>query len=405
MIKTKRSFTLIGETAWRDRIRPFGIAAEDRLAHVYVVGKTGTGKSTLLATMLREDARNGAGFALLDPHGDLLQQVADFLKETGRHDVIVFDVADDASPLSWNPLAQVPRWKQSMAASGILEAMKKLWLDSWGPRVEHILRNALLALFELPDATMADILRLLTDADYRERVANHLDNPQVAGFWLREYPQYTYGFRMQAIAPLQNKVGAFLADPRLRRVLGSPKTDIDLRAIMDSGAVLLVNLSKGKIGEDASSLLGALLVSQIGTIGLSRADLPPVSRRDFYVYLDEFQTFATPSFAEMLSELRKYRVGLVLAHQYLGQLDNEVRDAVLGNAGTTICFRIGIQDTDKMSAEFAPEFPSLDLAYLPNHHFVVRLMKDGITSTPFSGKTLTAEAQQEVWDHLRGAVA
>lgn len=390
-VPSERDFTIIGRTAWRDRRRPFGIRRADRRAHVYAIGKTGTGKSTLLATMLREDLRNGEGAALLDPHGDLVDQIVASVPKERERDLIFFDVADDERPLTFNPLEQVPATKRSMAASGMLEAMKKLWLDSWGPRLEHILRNALLALFELPGSTMADILRLVGDAAFRKDVGAKLENPQVRAFWLEEYPQYTQGFRLQAIAPLQNKVGAFLADPRLNRIFTAPRSSFDLRRVMDEGKVLLVNLSKGKIGEDASALMGALLVAQIGVVGLSRADIPEASRRDFYVYLDEFQTFATLSFATMLAELRKYRVGLILAHQYLGQLEPEVRDAVLGNVGTMISFRIGVQDGEKIRKEFSPEFELLDLTRLPNYEFAVKLMVEGATSTPFSGRTLTAQ--------------
>jgi hypothetical protein len=275
-----------------------------------------------------------------------------------------------------------------MAASGMLEAFKKLWPDSWGPRLEHILRNALLALFELPEATLADVLRLLGDDKFREEAGGKLENPQVRDFWLGEFARYSQRFRGEAIAPIQNKVGAFLADPRLNRILTRPKSSFDLRRVMDEGRILLVNLSKGKIGEDGAALLGALLVAQMGVMGLARADMPEEDRRDFYLYLDEFQTFATPSLAMMLAELRKYRVNLILAHQYLGQLEPEVRDAILGNVGTMISFRIGVQDGLKVGQEFAPEFDVLDLTRLPNHQFVIKLMVDGLTSTPFSGETL-----------------
>lgn len=385
---SERDLTVFARILWRDRRQPFGILRADRRAHVYVVGKTGTGKSTLLARMLREDLRRGEGLALLDPHGDLVGSVAAAVPASRQGDVIYFDVANDARPLTFNPVEAVAPARRSMAASGMLEAFKKLWPDSWGPRLEHILRHALLAVFELQEATLADVLRLLADDRFRKGAAQELQNPQVRDFWSREYEEYSKRFRTEAIAPIQNKVGAFLADPRLNRILTSPRSSFDLRKVMDEGRILLVNLSKGKIGEDAASLLGALLVAQIGVMGLGRSDQREEERRDFYVYLDEFQNFATLSMAGMFAELRKYRVNLILAHQYLGQLEPEVRDAILGNVGTTICFRIGVQDGEKLGREFAPELGVLDLTRQPNHQFVVKLMVDGVTSGPFTGETL-----------------
>ncbi len=258
--------TLFARTNWRGHRKPFGIRRADRRAHMYVVGRTGTGKSTLLASLIRADLRSGDGLALLDPHGDLVEAVRAAVPVARVADLTYFDAADDAAPLGWNPLERVPAARRSMAASGMLEAVEKLWPDSWGPRLEHILRNALLCLFELPQATLADVLRLVTDERYRKAAAAHVSNPQVRGFWLSEFAQCGARFRVEAVAPLQNKIGAFLADPRLRRILTAPKSSFDLRTVMDEGKILLVNLSTGKIGEDAASLLGALLVAQIGTV-------------------------------------------------------------------------------------------------------------------------------------------
>jgi hypothetical protein len=381
-----RDLTVFARTNWRDRRKPFGIHRADRRAHMYVVGRTGTGKSTLLASLIRADLRSGAPSSTRT--GILSRPSGLGLPAHRTGDLVYFEVANAATPLAWNPLERVSPSRGPARASGMLEVFKKLWPDSWGPRLEHILRNALLCLFELPQATLADVLRLVTDERYRKAAGSHTLNPQVREFWLREYEQYGSRFRVEAIAPLQNKVGAFLADPRLRRILTAPRSSFDLRSVMDDGKTLLVNLSKGKIGEDAASLLGALLVAQIGTTGLGRADVPEDKRRDFYLYLDEFQTFATLHLAEMLSELRKYRVNLILAHQYLAQLEPEVRDAVLGNVGTIVCFRIGVQDAVILEREFAPEFEALDLTRMPNHQFAIKLMVDGATSTPFTGETL-----------------
>lgn len=380
--------TIFARMAWRDRHRLFGIRRPDRRAHVYLVGKTGTGKSTLLASMLRQDIGKGEGLALLDPHGDLVESILPAVPIERRRDLVYFDVANDARPLAFNPVEAVAPERRSMAASGMLEAFKKLWPDSWGPRLEHILRHALLAVFELPEATLADVLRIIGDDRFRVAAVKQLENPQVREFWSQEYERYSQRFRTEAVAPIQNKVGAFLADRRLNRILTTPRSSFNLREVMDDGRILLVNLSKGKIGEDAASLLGALLVAQIGVMGLGRSGQPEEERRDFYVYLDEFQNFATLSMAGMLAELRKYRVNLILAHQYLGQLEHEVRDAILGNVGTTICFRIGVQDGEKLGHEFAPELSTLDLTRQPNHQFVIKLMVDGVTSGPFTGETL-----------------
>jgi hypothetical protein len=304
-------------------------------------------------------------------------------------DLIYFNVADTKNPLGFNPLENVPAEKRSLAASGLLDAFKKIWADSWGPRLEHILRNALLALLDQPQATLADVLKLLDNQSYRREVCFRVSNSQVRDFWLGEYEHYPARLRAEAIAPIQNKVGAFLTNPLLNRILTQTKSSFDLRRVMDDGKILLVNLAKGKIGEDASSLLGALLVTKIGLAGLSRADVQEQNRPDFYLYMDEFQNFATLSLANMLSELRKYRVNMVLAHQYLSQLDPQVRDAILGNVGTIISFRLGLTDAEILAGEFYPFFSARDLINLPNYHIYLRLTIDGIVSQPFSGGTLS----------------
>src|SRR3990172_9878107 len=380
--------TYIGRTNWRNTNRLFGIKRVDRRAHMYIVGKTGTGKSNLLQTLVRQDIGHREGLALIDPHGDLVDRLFASLPGTKRGEVIYFNVPDTARPLGFNPLAGVPAEKRPLAVGGVLDAFKKTWPDYWGGRLEHVLRNALFALFDEPGANLGDILRMFHDDAFRRRVASQTTNVQVQRFWLKEYPSYTPGMRKEAIAPIQNKVGAFLADPRLRAILTNTKTALDLRAVMDEGRVLLVNLPKGKLGEDAASLLGALLVSQIGFTGLCRADVSEEERRDFYLYVDEFQTFTTLSFANMLSELRKYRVNLILAHQYLAQLETEVRDAVLGNVGTIISFRVGPADARVLEKEFFDELCWVELISLPNYHIYVRLMVDGGISRPLSATTL-----------------
>jgi DNA helicase HerA-like ATPase len=376
------------QTNFRNQQKIFGIQQNDRVSHIYIIGKTGTGKSTLLETLIRQDIKSGQGLALLDPHGDLVEKVLTTMPEHRKDDLIYFNVPDSSQPLGFNPLERIPPQKRAFAASGLIEVFKKIWADSWGPRLEHILRNALLALLDQPQATLADVLRLLDDRSFRKDTVAQVYNPQVRDFWLREYEGYPSRFRAEAVAPIQNKVGAFLADPILNRILTQTKSAFDLRRVMDEGKILLVNLAKGKIGMDTAALLGALLVSRIGMAALSRAEMPEENRRDFYLYLDEFPSFTTLSLATMLSELRKYRLGLILSHQHLSQLDPQVRDAVLGNVGTIISFRLGLVDAEILAKEFYPELTAADLVNLPNLHIYLRLMVDGVVSRPFSAETL-----------------
>lgn len=380
-------------TNFRNQETPFGIKQADRMYHTYVIGKTGTGKSTLFETLIRSDIMAGRGFALLDPHGDLVQRVLEQIPEERKNDLIYFDVPDSTQPLGFNPLEPVSQAKRSLAAAGLLEVFKKMWADSWGPRLEHILRNALLALFEQPQATLADVLRMLSDERFRKAVASNLENAQVREFWLKEYQSYPSRFQTEAIAPIQNKVGAFLSDPVLNRILTQDRSAFKLRQVMDEGKILLVNLSKGQLGEDTSGLHGSLLVSRIGLAALSRSDVPEAERRDFFLYLDEFHSFTTLSLTTMLSELRKYHVGLILANQYLSQLDEKIQDAILGNAGTIISFRLGLNDAEILAKEFYPEISVQDLMNLPNHHIYLKLIIDGQVSRPFSARTFWPEGE------------
>src|SRR3989454_7187897 len=322
--------TAVAVTNFRNDHRRFGIKRADRRAHLYVIGKTGTGKSTLIANLARQDLLHGEGFALLDPHGDLVEEVLKFVPEERRSDLIYFNGPDTAHPLAFNPLESTQPALRPLVASGLITVFKKIWAESWGPRMEYILRNALLALLDLPASTLLDIPRLLDDLAFRGHVLAYVRNDQVRRFWLREYGNYPARFRAEAIAPIQNKVGEFLVNPILRKIVGQPKSAFDLRQVMDEGKILLVNLAKGKIGEDTAALLGAMLVTKIGLAALSRADVPEGDRRDFYLYADEFPTFTTSSFAGMLSEMRKYRLGLVLAHQYLSQVGEAPRDPIPG---------------------------------------------------------------------------
>jgi Type IV secretion-system coupling protein DNA-binding domain len=372
---------------FRQDRRVFGIKREDRFSHVYIIGKTGTGKSTLIETMARQDLEAGRGFALIDPHGDLVERAWQATLASRRSETIYLNVPDPSQPYGYNPLRQVRGDRIPLAASGFMEALKKLWPDAWGVRMEHILRYALMALLERPNSTVPDILRLFGDRTFRKEVAGTIRNQPVRTFWQKEFERYSFGYRADGVAPIQNKVGAFLADPLLRRILTAPKIDLHIRRIMDEGKVLLVNLAKGQIGDDSSSLLGALLVTTLGLAAFTRADQANSHRKDFFVYIDEFQSFTTLALVNMLSELRKYRVGFTIAHQYLHQLEPDIRHAVLGNASTIISFRLGAEDAPLVARELEGRFEPIDLIRLENRHIYLKLMIDGMPSKPFSAVT------------------
>jgi type IV secretory pathway TraG/TraD family ATPase VirD4 len=338
--------------------------------------------------MALQDLQHGNGFALIDPHGDLVERIASQVPARRRDTVIYLDATDRAQPYGYNPLRHVGHDYIALAASGMMDVFKKMWPDAWGVRMEHILRNVLMALLEQPDSTLHEVQRVLTDNEFRRKIAKSVTNDTVKTFLLHEFERFSFGYRADGTAPIQNKVGAFLADPLLNRILTAPEKDLHIRRIMDEGQVLLVNLAKGRIGEDSSSLLGGLLVTTIGLAAFSRADMPPKKRRDFFVYVDEFQNFTTLAFANMLSELRKYRVGFTVAHQYLHQLQPDVRHAVLGNAGSIISFRVGVEDTPYLVREFHHRFAEADLLQLPNYRIYLKLMIDGTPSMPFSAVTL-----------------
>lgn len=376
------------QTNARRPYRRVGIKQADRLSHVYVIGKTGVGKTTLLETLIQQDIEAGRGCALIDPHGDLVERIAARIPPHRATDTVYLNVPDPLQPYGYNPLAQVSPGMRPLVASGILEVFKKMWDDAWGARMEHILRNALLALLDQPAATLPDILLLLTSKEFRWRVLANVQNPQVKAFWRHEFPKYSFRYQADGIAPIQNKVGAFLADPKLGRLLTQGEQSIRLRSIMDGSGVLLVNLSQGKIGIDSSSLLGGLLITSLGSAAFSRAYAEAATRRPFHLYVDEFQNFTTLALANMLSELRKFGVGMVLAHQYLHQLEPDIRHAVLGNAGTLISFRLGAYDAALIAKEFEPVFGRRDLLNLPNHEIYLKLMIDGTPSPPFSAMTL-----------------
>jgi type IV secretory pathway TraG/TraD family ATPase VirD4 len=354
---------------------------------MYIIGKTGVGKSTLLETLARQDLRAGRGFAFVDPHGDTVERIAKDAAAAGHSRVVYVNAPDGNQPFGYNPLRRVRDDKIPLAVSGLIETLKKLWPDAWGVRMEHVLRNSLYALLEQDDARLPDILRLYRDEAYRKSIAARLRNETVRRFWRHEFENYHFRQRADMVAPIQNKLGALLSDPTVYRILVEPKQDIRVRSLMDEGGVLLVNLSKGQLGEDSAHILGGLLVSTLGLAAFSRADSDPASRRPFFLYLDEFQNFTTLMIANMMSELRKYGVGLVLAHQYMHQLEPDIRHAVLGNAGTIISFRVGPEDAAILAKEFQPKFDVPDVLNLPNHSIYLKLLIDGVPSAAFSAET------------------
>jgi hypothetical protein len=380
--------SFFGKTNHRNSHICFGIKQPDRLSHVYLIGKTGVGKSTVLETLARQDLAAGRGFALIDPHGDLVESLAARLQNFDSTRFIYLDATNPAQPYGYNPLRRVRPDKIPLAVSGVLETLKKMWPDAWGVRMEHVLRNSLYALLERDDSRLPDILRLYTDDDYRKAIVREIRNPIVKAYWRDEFEHYPPRLRAEACAPVQNKLGALLSDPTLHRILVQPSVDLHFRTLMDEGSVLLVNVSKGRLGEESALVLGSLLVSTLGLAAFSRGEASPGERRPFYLYLDEFHNFTTLMLANMMAELRKYGVGLVLAHQYLHQLEPDIRHAVLGNAGTVISFRVGPEDAAFLAGEFQPKFTALDLMNLPNRSIYLRVMIDGAPSIPFSADTM-----------------
>jgi len=355
---------------------------------MYIIGKTGTGKSTLIENMVISDIKAGNGLALIDPHGDLAEDVLRFVPKRRIDDVIYFNPADMEYPVAFNPLERVHPDYHHLVTSGLISVFKKVWSEFWGPRLEHILRHSILTLLEYPDSTLLDIPRLLTNKDFRQQVLKHVSHQQVREFWFFEFDKYSAWLRSEAISPILNKVGQFLTSTPLRNIVGQKKNTFRFRKVMDEGKIFIVNLAKGKIGEDNCSLLGAMLTTQIQLAALSRVNLPENKRRPFYLYVDEVHNFLTLSFADILSEARKYGLNLILSHQYIEQLNEKIRAAVLGNVGTIISFRVGVEDARYLAREFYPVFEESDLVNLPNYHIYLKLLIDGVTSRAFSATTL-----------------
>ncbi len=389
---TNDSITVFASTNFRNRQQRFGIKADDRRRHMYLIGKTGMGKSEMLKNMAIQDIRNGHGVAVVDPHGDMVETVLRFVPRERINDVVYFNPSDLDFPIAFNVLEKVSLEQRHLVASGLIGVFKKIWADSWGPRLEYVLHNAISALLEYPGSTLLSIMRMLTDKAFRKRVVEKINDPVVKAFWVEEYSKYPDRFQAEAIAPIQNKVGRFLTSALMRNIVGQVASSINVREMMDNQKIFLINLSKGRVGEDNSALLGALLITKMQLAAMSRVDIPEKDRKDFYLYVDEFQNFATESFAGILSEARKYRLNLILAHQYIAQLvhdgNSTVRDAVFGNVGTLVTFRVGAADAEFMEPEFMPALTQEDLVNLPKYQIYLKLMIDGVTSNAFSASTL-----------------
>ena len=382
--------TYFAETDHRKKEK-FGIKAKDRARHMYVIGKTGMGKSTLLENMAVQDIQNGEGIAFIDPHGKSAELLLSYVPESRIKDVLYFAPFDMEYPVSFNIMEDVGYDKRHFVVSGLLSAFKKIWIDAWSARMEYILSNTLLALLEYPGSTLLGVNRMYTDKTYRRKVIDHISDPLVKSFWADEFAQYTDRYTQEATPAIQNKVGQFTSNPLIRNIIGQPKSSFDLREMMDKKKIIIVNLSKGRIGEINANLLGSMFITKVYLAAMSRSDVPEHESRhlpNFYLYVDEFQSFANESFADILSEARKYKLSLTLAHQYIEQMSEEVRAAVFGNVGTMVTFRVGAYDAEILEKEFAPQFTIEDLVNLGFAQVYLRLMIDGVGSQPFSARTL-----------------
>lgn len=383
--------TYFAETDFRNQKTRFGIKSRDRSRHMYVIGKSGVGKSTLLENMAIQDIQNGEGLAVLDPHGSFAEKVLEYIPEHRIKDVIYFTPFDTEYPISFNVLEDVGADKRHLVVSGLMSTFKKIWVDAWSARMEYILTNTLLALLEYPGATLLAVNRMLSDKDFRKAVVDNISDGAVKAFWTEEFAKYTERMAAEAVPAIQNKVGQLTANPLIRNIIGQPKSSFDMRKVMDEQKILIVNLSKGRIGEQNTNLLGSMIITKMYLAAMSRAEVSEARAKalpPFYFYVDEFQSFANETFADILAEARKYKLALIIAHQYVAQMEEKVRDAVFGNVGTTISFRVGPLDAELLEKVFAPQFTQNDLINLGMAQIYLTLMINDIGSQAFSARTL-----------------
>lgn len=387
-----RDISFIGRTNYEAPLESkkyiFGIKRKDRRRHVYIVGKSGVGKSKLLELLVRQDIAYGYGVCFIDPHGDMIESILDFIPEERIDDVVWIDPSDTEYPISFNPLRKVPQELKHSMAQGLIEVMKKQFGANWTPRLEHVFRFTTLALLDYSEATMRGMISMLTDRPYRQKVIEYIQDDMVKRFFAVEFAEWSEKFDTDAIIPLVNKLGQFLSMPLLRNVFAQKENRIDIEEIMNSGKILLVNLSKGKLGEENSSFFGSMFVTKIKQAGMARARIQESERKDFYLYIDEFHNLVTDSFVNLFSEARKYSINITTAHQYMAQLLPEVLQTVLGNIATIIVFRVGGEDAGTLEAEMAPVFKAKDMLNLGTQEFYIKETIDGETYDPFSAETL-----------------
>jgi len=384
----KQDINFFATTEFKNQEVIFGIKTPDRRKHVYIIGKTGTGKSTLIANMAIDDIRKGRGVGIIDPHGDLSETILEFIPKRRLPDVVYLEPFDPERVFSLNVLEVKNKQQKELVASGIVSIFYKLYRESWGPRLEYILRNVILTLLEVEGTTLVDVLRILTDSGYRKGIVDQLEDRVLKSFWENEFARMSDNFRSEAISPIQNKVGQFISSKLIRNIVGSPHSTIDLEKIMNEGKILILNLSQGKLGEDNAALLGAMVITQLQLAAMNRSYQEEDERRDFFLYVDEFQNFATNSFIKILSEARKYRLCLTLANQYIEQLDLPVQKAIFGNVGTLLSFVVGANDAKALSSEFGELYSENELVSLGQYEIISKLSVGGQTSSPFPARTL-----------------
>lgn len=384
----KSEINFFGKTEFKNKMTTFGIKKADRRRHTYIIGKTGTGKSTLIANMAISDIRNRAGMCIIDPHGDLCDTILDYIPSYRINDVIYLDPSDLTHSFQLNPLEVTDSYQMELVVSGIVATFHKIYGASWGPRLEYILRNTLMTVVRLPNPTLLMVPELLTNEEFRKKALEKIDDKTLKSFWENEFAQQTDRLRAESISPILNKVGQFISSRFIRNIIANPKSTIDLEKCMNEGKILLLNLSQGRLGEDNSALLGAMLITKIQLAAMNRVKIAEKDRRDFYLYVDEFQNFATTSFIKILSEARKYRLNLILANQYISQIPQDVKGAIFGNAGTIMSFLVGAEDAGYMAREFTERFKEEDLLALGNYQIILKLAIDSVTQSPFLAYTL-----------------
>ena len=399
--ENKNEITFFAETTFRNERKKFGIKTDDRRRHMYIIGQTGTGKTTLQQNMMISDILAGRGMGFVDPHGEMAERLLHYIPKERIKDVIYFNPADLDYPIAFNAIETIDAGARHLVASGLMGVFKKIWPDVWSARMEYILNNTILALLEVPGSTLLGVNRMFSDKIFRKNIVSQLTDPVIKAFWTQEYAAYQQKYEQEATAAIQNKIGQFSSATVIRNIIGQPTSSFNFRQAMDEGKIIIMNLSKGRLGEDNTKLLGGMLITKIQLAAMSRVDILEEDRKDFYLYVDEFQNFVTDSFADILSEARKFRLNLIIANQYIGQLVHDqnvkVKDAIFGNVGTFVAFRAGGEDVEFLEEkQFSPNIVAQDLLNLPNYNIYLRLLIDGVPSRPFSAITLPPFPKPEI---------